>query len=176
MTLPRLRDLPRLLRHLLASFLIVIAVGYTLGAFFVDHTTDTRPSGIAERFLGTEGVGIDPMAMPPERDIQYEKSPAELLNITHTHVISLALVFLAVGGIFAFASGIPGWLRGFLVLEPFLSIALTFGGMWLLRYHSPSWSILIAVSGGLMSVCFYAMVLVSLWQLLRGRLHREQHH
>lgn len=173
MTLPRLRDLPRLLRHLLASFLIVIAAGYTLGAFFVDHTTDTDPDGIAERFLGTEGVGIDPMAMPPEREIQYEKSAAEVLNITHTHVISLALVFLAVGGIFVFASGIPGWLRGFLVLEPFLSIVLTFGGMWLLRYHSPSWSILIAVSGMLMSLCFYVMVGVSVWQLLRGRLHRD---
>jgi hypothetical protein len=159
--------LPRIARHLLAAFLIVIATGYTLGAFFVEHTTDLRPDGIAERYIGTENMGIDPMTLPPERELQYEKTPAELLNITHTHMISLALVFLAVGGIFLFASGIPAWLRATLVLEPFLSIILTFGGMYLLRYYSPAWSVLIAVSGTLMSICFYAMTVVSLWQLLR---------
>mgnify|MGYP000619211721 CR=1 FL=1 len=172
MTLSRLRELPSTLRYLLAAFLMVIAFGYTLGAFFVDHTTQTRPDGIAERFRGTESMGIDPMTMPPKREIQYEKSAAEVLNITHTHVISLALVFLAVGGIFTLASGIPAWLRGFLVLEPFVSILLTFGGMWLLRYHASSWSILIAISGALMTLCLYTMTAISLWQLLRGTRQR----
>ncbi|MDT8325483.1 MAG: hypothetical protein RRA94_15320 [Bacteroidota bacterium] len=165
--LPALNALPRLARHLLAAFLLVVATGYTLGVFFVDHSTDMRPDGIAERYLGTENMGIDPASLSPERELQYEKTPAELLNITHTHMISLALVFLAVGGIFLFASGISSLLRATLVLEPFLSIVLTFGGMYLLRYHSPAWSVLIAVSGTLMTICFYAMVALSLWQLLR---------
>jgi hypothetical protein len=161
--------LPRIWKQLLAAFLIVISAGFTLGVFFVNHTTETTPSGITERYLGSEAVGIDIDDLPPDRDVQYEKSPSEVLNITHTHMISLALVFLAVGAIFSFATGIPAWLRSLLIIEPFASIVLTFGGMWLLRYSSPAWSYLIAVSGTLMTICFYVMVGVSLWQLLRGR-------
>ncbi|MBN1446656.1 MAG: hypothetical protein JXA28_01895 [Bacteroidetes bacterium] len=172
-TLQTLPTLPPHLRQLFAAFLLVIATGYTLGVFFVDHTTDAHPDGIAERFLGSEGVGVDPADLPADRDLQYEKTAAELLNITHTHIISLALVFLAVGGIFAMAVGVPAWLRAVLILEPFASILLTFGGMWLLRYHSPSWSFLIALSGVLMSACFYTMVGVSLWQLMRAAPHRK---
>ncbi len=164
---PALASLPRLARHLLAAFLLVAASGYTLGVFFVDHTTHMHPDGIAERYRGTEAMGVDPMSLPPDHELQFEKTPAELLNITHTHMISLALVFLAVGGVFLLASGIPAWLRATLVLEPFLSIILTFGGMYLLRYHSPAWSLLIAASGTLMTLCFYSMAAVSLWQLLR---------
>ncbi len=168
-TLPALGHLPQLPRLMLAAFLLVVTTGYSLGVFFVDHSTDMHPDGIAERYRGTEGVGIDPMSLPPERELQFEKSPAEMLNVTHTHLISLALVFLSVGSIFLFAAGIPPWLRATLILEPFVSIVLTFGGIWLLRYHAPSWSILVAVSGTLMSLCFYAMTGISLWQLLFSR-------
>ncbi|PLX33262.1 MAG: hypothetical protein C0600_00805 [Ignavibacteria bacterium] len=164
-----LRALPSVLRRLFAAFLIVAATGYTLGVFFVDHTTNATPAGITERYIGSEASGVDIDALPPDREIQYEKSPAEMLNVTHTHLISLALLFLAVGGIFAFTSNIHQWLKSFLIIEPFLSIIATFGGIWLLRYHSPSWSILIAVSGTLMTICFYAMVGIALWQLLGRR-------
>lgn len=166
--LPVLRELPYMLRRLLASFLFVITVGYTLGIAFVDHTTAMHPAGIAERYLGSESVGIDPEQLPEDRELQYEKTSSEMLTITHTHILSLSLVFLAVGGIFFFASGMPSWVRSFLIIEPFVSIILTFGGMWLLRYHSQTWSLLIAASGTVMSICFYTMVIVSLWQLLRG--------
>ena len=164
-----LRSLPRLHRLFLSAFLLVATGGYTLGVFFVDHSTGMRPNGIAERFLGTEGAGVDPASLPPERELQYEKSAAELLNVTHTHMISLALLFLAVGGVFLLAEGVPTWLRGTLVVEPFVSIVLTFGGMWLLRYHSPSWSLLLAASGTLMTLCFYLMTAISLRQLLSRR-------
>jgi hypothetical protein len=150
---------------LLTAFLLVVAFGYTLGVFFVDHSTHLRPDGIAERYLGSEAMGMDEVAPDHETELQFEKSPAEMLNVTHTHMISLALLFLAVGGIFLFTTGLPPWLRATLLLEPFASIILTFGGMWLLRYHSPAWSYLIAVSGTLMTVCFYVMVGMSIWQL-----------
>jgi hypothetical protein len=163
--LPPLRTLPPLLRHLLTAFLLVVTFGYTLGVFFVDHSTHLHPDGIAERYLGSETMGVDTDSATMDAELQYEKSASEMLNVTHTHMISLALLFLAVGSIFLLTSGPPSWLRATLVLEPFASIVLTFGGMWLLRYHSPAWSILIAVSGTLMTVCFYVMVGMSLWQL-----------
>ncbi len=163
-----LRALPRPLRRLLLAFLVIATVGYTLGAFFVDHTTGTRPAGIAERYRGSESMNVDLEKLPADREIQYEKSPAEMLNITHTHILALGMLFLAVGGIFSFASGIRPALKSFLVIEPFVSLIFTFGGIWLVRYHHPAWGWMIAVSGILMSLCFYAMAGVGIYQLLRG--------
>ncbi|MBE0643996.1 MAG: hypothetical protein IH600_07940 [Bacteroidetes bacterium] len=166
-TFPTVRDLPRPLRHLLAAFLITGMIGFTLGAFFVDHTTGTAPSGIAERFRGSEGIGVDLEQMPAEREIQYEKSPSEMLNVTHTHILALSMLFLLTGGIFSLATGIPPRLKAFLIIEPFVSLIVTFGGMWLVRYHHPGWGYVIAASGLLMAGCYYVMVCVGVYQLMR---------
>lgn len=162
-----LNSLPASLRQLLVAFLCAAAIGFTLGVFFVDHTTDAAPAGIAERYRGSEAMGIDIEQLPADREIQYEKSSSELLNITHTHFLSLGMLFLLVGGIFTFASGIRPALKSFLIIEPFLSLVLTFGGMWLVRFHHPAWAWMIAASGVLMTVCFYVMVAVGVYQLLR---------
>ena len=165
-----LRRLPAPIRRLLLAFLALAAVGFGLGVGFVDHTTASHPAGIAERFRGSEDMGVVLDDLPPGREMQYEKSRSEMLNVTHTHILALGMLFLLTGAIFSFASGIPPVLKSFLVVEPFVSLLLTFGGMWLLRYHSPAWSWVIAASGVLMTVCFYTMVIVSAWQLLwRGR-------
>ncbi|MBR9975562.1 MAG: hypothetical protein KFF77_08265, partial [Bacteroidetes bacterium] len=149
----------------LLAFLLTAAAGFTLGVFFVDHTTGSRPDGVAERFRGSEAMGVPLEQLPAHAEIQYEKSPSELLNITHTHILALATLFLLTGGIFLLSSGIPPILKSFLVVEPFASLLVTFGGMWLLRYHSPAWGWVIAASGVLMTVCFYVMVGISLVQL-----------
>jgi hypothetical protein len=162
-----LRSLPASLRQLLVAFLLAAAAGFTLGVFFVDHTTEAAPAGIAERYRGSEAMGIDIEELPADREIQYGKSSSELLNITHTHILSLGMLFLLVGGIFVFASGIRPALKSFLIIEPFVSLVLTFGGMWLVRFHHPAWAWMIAASGVLMTVCFYAMVAVGVYQLLR---------
>lgn len=163
-----LRTLPRAWKHLFLAFLLTAAAGFTLGVFFVDHTTDSRPDGIAERFRGSEAMSVPLEQLPVDAEIQYEKSPSELLNITHTHILALATLFLLTGGIFLLSSGVPPLLKSFLAIEPFVSLIVTFGGMWLLRYHSPAWGWVIAGSGVLMTGCFYAMVVIAVWQLLRG--------
>lgn len=165
LTPPSLRTLPVVLRRLCLAFLLTATAGFTLGVFFVDHTTASNPAGIAERYRGSESMGVDIEGLPADREIQYEKSPSEMLNITHTHILSLGMLFLLVGGIFSLTTGIPPAMKTLLVIEPFLSLILTFGGMYLLRYHDPGWSWMIAASGVLMTVCFYAMVVISVYQL-----------
>lgn len=164
-----LRTLPPAVRRLALAFLLTVTVGFTLGVFFVDHTTKSKPSGIAERYRGSESMGVDIEQLPADHDIQYEKSASEILNITHTHILSLGMLFLLVGGIFSLATGIPPALKSFLVIEPFVSLLLTFGGMYLLRYHHPAWSWMIAASGALMTACFYAMIVISVRQLASRR-------
>ncbi|MFZ1731096.1 MAG: hypothetical protein WBQ23_03030 [Bacteroidota bacterium] len=162
-----LRSLPPLLRRLFTAFLITASIGFTLGTFFVNHTTEATPTGIAERFRGSESMGVDLDQLPADREIQYEKSPSEMLNVTHTHILALSLLFLAVGGIFSLATGMPPRIKSFLIIEPFVSLILTFGGMWLVRYHNPAWGWMIGASGVLMAGCFYIMVGVGVYQLTR---------
>lgn len=169
MNLPSLRSLPVSIRLLLTAFLLAAAFGFTQGLLFVKHTTRMSTDGIAERYRGTEAMGIDPDKLPDDREIQYEKSEAEILNITHAHIITLSLLFLVVGGIFALSSGLPSWLRGFVLVEPFVSIVLTFGGMWLVRFQHPSWSLLMAVSGIAMTFSFFLMTGWTVWDMWRSQ-------
>ncbi len=162
--------LPLHVRQLLTAFLITVSIGFTLGAFFVEHTTSLDPPGIAERFKGTEEMGIDIDSLPEGRELQAEKSKSDLLNITHTHILALSMVFLLVGGIFSYTTILPAWLKSFVLIEPFVSLVATFGGMWLVRYGSAGWSWLLAASGLLMFACFSAMAAVSIiemWMLPR---------
>ncbi|HOJ05814.1 MAG TPA: hypothetical protein PK916_17600 [Bacteroidota bacterium] len=169
MMLPRLHTLPRALRALLTAFLLSAAVGFGMGVLFVEHSTRLSVDGIAERYRGSEAMGVDIEALPPGREIQYDKSEAEILNITHAHILSLSLLFLAVGAIFALSEGLPGWLRSFVLIEPFVSIVLTFGGMWFVRFHHPAWSMLMAVSGIAMTFSYAVMTFWSIRCLWRTR-------
>ena len=165
MTIPDLRSINGPIRTLLIAYLLAVSVGYVHGTFLVRHTTEMTPAGISERFIGSEAAGVDVEALPPDREIQYEKSVAEVLNITHTHIIVLSMLFFSIALIFLQTSVLPTWLRKILVAEPFAGILVIFGGMWLVRFVHPGWSVLIAVAGTVTTVAFFVMVGVSMWEL-----------
>ena len=64
-------------------------------------------------------------------DLKYKKSEREIISIVHSHVISFSLIFLLLGALVMLTS-IPVWLKKVLIIEPFVSIILTFGGIWML--------------------------------------------
>ena len=154
----RLRDADRTQRLLLTAFLILLTVGYGIGLLFVDHTTANTPQGIKEQYRGTS-------ENTQAAEIKYPKSPVEMYTILHNHILSLALVFFAVGGIFYFTSIPDGFLKDFLMVEPFAAIATTFGGIWLMRFISEYFSWLVVVSGISMVGCYIAMVVLILKEL-----------
>ena len=49
---------------------------------------------------------------------------------------------------------LPGWLKSVILIEPFASIIVTFGGMWLLTDGPLWWSYVIGASGVFMVLCF----------------------
>src|SRR5207245_9590284 len=74
-------------------------VGYTTSLGFVWHTARLVPPGIESRYRGTDpeaaqgptGAGAGAGAM------QFPKSFAEMLTITHTHLLSMAVIFVFTG-------------------------------------------------------------------------------
>src|SRR5205807_2140717 len=78
------------LRTLARWVTIVQVVGYTTSLVFVWHTTRLVPPGVAARYRG-----VDPEAT--QAAMQFPKSLAEMLTITHTHLLSMAVIFLLTG-------------------------------------------------------------------------------
>jgi len=141
---------------------IVQLVGYTTSLIFVWRTTRLVPPGVAARYRGanpdvTEGA------------MQFPKSFAEMLNITHTHLLSMAAIFVITGvGVALCASISERWKR-ILIAEPFCALLVSFSAMWLMRYAAPGFSWLLEASSFLLAVTFY----VNSYLILRD-LHRVE--
>ena len=123
------------------------------------YTTQYSPSGTSEHFAGS--MISDDFDIPDK----YPKPFSELLNTTHTHVLSMTFIFIITGGIFFFNSIITGSIKTFLIVEPFISIIVTFGGIWLVRFIHPGFSYLVILSGILMYLSFIIMASTIFYEL-----------
>ena len=154
-----LYQLPAKLKLLLLLTVVNLTVGVGIGLYYVANTTELTSAGTTEHFSGSE---IDAEFDIPEK---YPKPVPELLITTHNHILSLTLIFLVIGGIFYFNSTITGGLKTILIAEPFISILITFGGIWLIRFVHPAFSYLVIISGILMYGCYFIMAGVLLYGL-----------
>jgi len=154
------RSVSPTLRALARWTVIVQVVGYTTSLLFVWHTTRLAPPGIAARYRGT-----DPDTTSGA--MQFPKSFAEMLTITHTHLLSMAAIFVVTGlGIALCARVSERWKR-FLVVEPFVALLVSFSAMWLMRYVDPRFAWLLEASSSLLAVTFYAQSYLILRELGR---------
>ena len=158
----RLRDADRTLRLFITAFLALVTAGYAVGLSYVGHTTSNTVHGLSEQFRGTpESSSVS--------ELKYAKSADEMSILLHNHVLSLSLVFFCVGGVFYFSSLVNPGIKRFLMIEPIAAIATTFGGIWLVRFVSSSFSWLVLVSGVSMAGCLAVMALLILWALWMKR-------
>ncbi len=157
----RLRDADHTLKMFLTMFLFVLTVGYSIGLFFVDHTTKGTPEGLIEEYRGTP-EGYD------SAELKYPKSEDEMYIFLHNHILSLSIVFFAVGGLFYFSSTVPDVVKKVMMVEPLAALLTTFGGIWLMRFVSEQFSWLVIVSGVSMVGCYFTMVFLILKELWFG--------
>jgi hypothetical protein len=130
-----------------------------VGVFFVEHTTSITPAGVSEEFVGS----ADP---DQAAELKYEKSARELYILIHNHVLSLSVLFFVLGGVFYFSSLVSEGVKRFLLVEPFLAILTTFGGIALVRFVAEEFSWLVLLSGISLFSCYATMavlILVELW-------------
>jgi hypothetical protein len=157
------KDVPAPLRTLGRWVAVVQLVGYTTSLVFVWHTTRLVPAGVAARYRGASPEAT-------EGAMQFPKSLAEMLTITHTHLLSMAAIFVLTGlGVALSASVSDRWKR-ILIAEPFGALLVSFSAMWLMRYVAPGFSVLLEASSALLAVTFY----VQSYLILRD-LHRVEH-
>lgn len=153
----RIHDLPRYVKHFIAAFVVVLSIGYFTGIQFVRQTDSNNPDGIEENYLGNED--IDEVTV-----MKFKKGEREMLTILHTHILSISFIFFLLGGLVALTS-LPKKLKAFLMVEPFVSIIVTFGGIYLLWKGMLWMKWIVMISGVLMTLVFVVSAIAILGQL-----------
>lgn len=156
-----LNNIEPLLKKFITAYLVVITIGLSLGLYFVNHTTDMTPSGAVERFNGSEETGDDDFSIREN----YPKPLSELLITTHNHVMGFSFIFGSIGFIFYFNSRLKGFWKSFFMIEPFVSIILSFGSIWLMRFVHPGFVYITVISALMLYFSFYTMVTISILDL-----------
>ena len=157
------RHAPPALRALGLWITVVQLVGYTTGLLFIHLTTGMTPPGVAAQYRGSDSTVVTDAAM------KFPKSYAEMLNITHTHLLSMAVIFAFSGVALALCERPSEPWRRFLIVEPFAALLVSFSAIWLMRYVDGRFSWLLTLSSGLMALTFYVQSLFVLRELLGSR-------
>lgn len=157
-----IQTLPKEIKLLIGAFIIVLSIGFYTGLLFVGETSSASPNGIEEQYLGNES--------DENADImRFKKSDKEMLTLVHTHILSMSIIFFLVGILIGITQ-LHKKLKLFLMIEPFISVVFTFGGLYLLWQGLLWMKYIVMLSGILMTVTFTLSVLIVLRQLLSKKV------
>lgn len=148
---------PKEIKMLIAAFVVVLSIGFYTGIFFVGETSSTNPNGIEEHYLGNEN-DEDAVVM------KFKKNEQQMLTLVHGHILSMSIIFFLVGIILC-TTKLSRRLKLLLLVEPFLSVLLTFGGLYFLWKGILWMKFIVIISGTLMTLTYSISVLIILFQL-----------
>ncbi len=160
MTIPTWAGIPAPLRRLARWVPIVQLVGYTTALGMVYQTTRMRASGVGDRYRG-----VDPATQAVDAPMQFPKPMEEMLRITHTHLLSMLVIFLISGLALLFCARVSARWKRFLVAEPFVAILVSFVALWGTRFADPRFAWLLMLSSGAMAATFYLQSFLVLREL-----------
>ena len=150
--------LPKEIKLLIGTFVIVLSIGFFTGLLFVGETSSASPKGIQEQYLGNEDEGAIEV-------MRFKKSDQEMLTLVHNHVLSMSIIFFLLGLLVSLTK-LPKKFKLFIIIEPFFSVLLTFGGLYLLWKGMLWMTYVVMFSGVLMTLTFTLAVFIILYQLI----------
>lgn len=157
----KIQELSKSAKMLLVCFLITLSFGFYTGLLFINENTNSTFNGVEEHYLGNED---DENA----EVMKFKKSKKDIVTLVHNHVLSLSVIFFLLGGLLLLTNLSP-ILKKILIVEPFISLLLTFGGIWVMWSGILWFKYVIMLSGILMTATFTTSVLIILFQLMRKK-------
>ena len=155
----KIYQLPVQLKKMIAALLLSLTFGVLIGLGFLYYTTSYSTKGAIERYNGSQ------VSEEFEITENYPKPISEIFITTHNHIIAFTLIFAVIASIFYFSSIINNSLKTFLLVEPFISIIISFGSLWLMRFVNPNFVLLMAVSSTLIYLSYFTMVSLILYEI-----------
>jgi len=154
-----IHQLPKNAKILIACFVVALSFGFYTGLLFVNENTNSTFQGIEEQYLGNEA---DEEAL----EMKFKTPKKKIITMVHNHVLSMSVIFFLIGGLLLLTSISP-LLKKILIVEPFLSLLLTFGGIWVMWSGVIWFKYVVMISGMLMTLTYTASVIIILLQLSR---------
>ena len=152
---------PKELKLLIAAFVVVLSIGFYTGLLFIGQSSGVSSQGIEQQYLGNEEEE-NPEVM------KFKKGEREMLTIIHTHILSMSFIFFLLG-IIVVTTKLNKSFKLFLIIEPFASVLLTFGGIYLVWLGYTWVTYVVMFSGTLMTLTFTLSVLIVLKQLFQKK-------
>ena len=150
-----LGSMPQQFRIFVICFVLVLNLGFFTGFSFVRVTTSLDAKGIEQNYLGNE-------ADEEAEVMHFKKSEQEILTLIHNHILSLSLIFFVLGTLL-YMTNVSSKLTSVLLFEPFLSLILTFGGIYLLWKGVIWFKYVIMLSGMAMVFSLVLMSALVIW-------------
>jgi len=152
-----LLSFPKEIKIFIAAFVVILSIGFFTGLLFVSQTSTTSPDGLVENYNGNEE--------DEDADVmKFKKSEREMLTIVHTHILSMSFIFFLLGGL-VWLTKLSKKIKLFLTVEPFVSVILTFGGIYFLWTGILWMKYVVIFSGFLMTATFTISSILVLYQL-----------
>ena len=114
-----------------------------------------------ERFKGSEIKENSDSLDEMELEMNYEKSISEMLMTTHNHILGISFILLSVGIIFYFNSILSGFWKMFLMIEPFVSLIISFTSIWGVRFIDGNFVYITFISALFMYTSLFIMIILS---------------
>jgi len=140
--------LPKYYKHSILIFVLMVNMGFFTGLFFIENTTNFAPTGIQEQYLGNENNEV-------AVDMKFKKPQKEMLTLIHNHILSLSVLFFMMSSLLAITD-VNKKVKSFLMIEPFVSLLVTFGGLYIVWRGVLWFSYIIMISGTLLTLSFLA--------------------
>ena len=153
--IPTLQRWPDPIKKLVLTFTLIAFVGVVAGGIMIEVTTHLTPQGVIHEYKG-----MKQSEMSQAKEMKFPKSNKEMLITTHNHILGLSSIFLIVGFLYLSTIGQAAWLQLSIAVEPLISLVITFGGLWIVRYAWPPFVYVVILRGTLMIATFAWMCLV----------------
>ncbi|MFQ5903676.1 MAG: hypothetical protein ACE5JO_08295 [Candidatus Binatia bacterium] len=147
-----LTNLSHSTKILLTGFLILLSLGYLVGWLSYPLKMGFSPEEVTRYYRGA-----------PEGQ-HYPKEFGQLLDVTHVHSLGLPILFFLVGYLFDMTR-IRGRTKGILFALCFTFIFLNLLSVWLVRYVSARFVLLLLASNLVLAATFLAFAFVPLKEM-----------
>lgn len=187
----RLSNMPLSVKLLLTAVLFSLGTGYLFALGNIALKVGFTPEEAALKYYGNETsraaleemtdteVSADEAGVSDAEEFSFddlEEQEAEseplvpvptfeaLVTEGHFHLFGYVSIFFICGLIIVFAA-IPRWLKGTLVLAPFIASVLDIWSMLLTRFVGAGFAWLLVISGTIMALSFLLVFVISIYQL-----------
>lgn len=89
---------------------------------------------------------------------------SSLTRVSHIHLFGIAFIFMFVGIIFAFSTGVPLRLKCAAIVMPYIFLALDITSWWLTKLN-PHFALLVVIGGAGLAMAFVFMWIVSMYEM-----------